>query len=354
MSDSRTDTTVISSHSLTSKVLSAAVVLALESLQAPDEADAEMLKSLIANAETMLGARQAQLSVSSGRRSQLSKRRFADRICLLQVFHRQSTMLVQFLRKQILEVGPSQSVNHRAKRARTRRYSPDDEQVLSRQFNDQRDWTRNATSSNFTSRAGSPDSDSEIVNLRRKAKRPALKHSARSESHIATRAARFAAAPPPPILERAHRSHSADELPTMSSLPLSPSHSATSAPSVFPVSFVNAPLTHRNRTISDPATAFQLPIIPSGSFPPPPSTIFRHYQPPSTRNSSFSPTFDSGFAINELSQQGGHLSSSSIYEDSDLTSLVEERMELNEQSRTSRFSEAIDGDYSFAASYRHS
>ncbi|GAA5956159.1 hypothetical protein JCM3765_005477 [Sporobolomyces pararoseus] len=318
---------------LSLKVLSAAVVLGIELLQSPDEADAEILRSLI------------------GAASELLERHSKSSLVASRALH-----VLGFLLEQIeTSRSSSSSRKYRAKRPRTNQHSPDEKNFQLRQS-----WLHSIPNSTYPSRAGSPDSDSEVFVLRRKSNRPALKHSARSESHLSNRA-RFAPRPPP--LSRTHRSHSAEDFPSFEGFPVPPSPAATStsAPSVAALSpvinFDNSQQPPRSRTFSDPASSHHLSNI-SELAQSPAHSMFRYYQHHSiTNRATYGTTLDTGLGLVDFAHHGRPLGSSIPFDDSVPTSFYnnqpEERMETEDIRGFENNSSTIE-DFSFAPNYRHS
>lgn len=318
---------------LSNKVVSSAIVLAVELLQSPEEADASVLRSLIQGAVELLH-RNPRCSVIAA----------------------VGARLIHYMMDKLQSVHSGVSGRrHRAKRPRTNQQSPQEQPAQLRQS-----WLHSIPNSTYPSRAGSPDSDSEVVNLRRKTTRPALKHSARSESHLSSRA-RFAPRPPP--LARTHRSHSAEEFPTSDGLtmPLSPATTATSAPSVAAVSPVisldNSQQLPRNRTFSDPASSFHLSGIAESTQQPEAHTMFRYYQAPSLRShrASYGTTLESGLGLIDFAQHGRPLGTSPFFDENEPTDLLhlqhEEQMET-EDVRNFDHSSTIE-DYAIVPEHRH-
>ncbi|GAA5934296.1 uncharacterized protein JCM15063_004532 [Sporobolomyces koalae] len=245
--------------SLTARILSSAVVLGIDLLQSPDEADSQSILALLQSASATLERQSRYSSIA-----------------------RQGTSIVDFLLEQIGSSAAASSTRYRAKRARTARYSPDDVTLPFRQ-----EWPASESESALNSRAASPGSDSEIIKSRRKANRPTLKPSARSESHIATRARLQSTRP---TLERGHRSHSAEDSPIVSSgsLQLSPTTSAASAPSFYAPSSLDESASNPHHLLphlqssSTISPAINLAGMPNSALPPPP-TMFRYYQSPAPR-----------------------------------------------------------------------
>ncbi|GAA6023764.1 hypothetical protein JCM11491_006038 [Sporobolomyces phaffii] len=248
---------------LSLRILSAAIVIGIELVQSPNEADAETLQTFL-NATLELLDQSAPSSLVSA----------------------QGAHVLGFLLKEVRATAFLQ--HHRAKRPRTARHSPDEVNFRPRQT-----WLHSLPTSTYPSRGASPaGSDSEVVRVRRNVVRPTLKHSARSESHLPSRT-RFAPRPPAP--ERSHRSYSAEEFPTFEpaySLPLSPAVTSASAPSIVTFSpdvhhFGPSPddlheQQFRHRTFSDPSSSSVRLSDPFAELPGPLGihSMFRHYHHP--------------------------------------------------------------------------
>lgn len=204
--------------------------------------------------------------------------------------------------------------------------------------------------------------------MRRRANRPALKHSARSESHLSSRAR---IAPRPPALERSHRSLSAEDFPSFDPfpLPLSPATTSTSAHSVVALSpvinFEHSQSQPRNRTFSDPASSLQLTDFSRPAAGP----VFRYYQQPSSSSgrAMYGTTLDTGLGLVDYADHTRASGVSSAYDGDESVSAFyrpEERMETEDlrsfdhhhsHSHSHSTSSGLDS-FTFAAppNYRHS
>ncbi|GAA5906658.1 fungal specific transcription factor domain-containing protein [Sporobolomyces salmoneus] len=327
---------------LSLKILSAAVVLALELVQSPDESDSETLRALTKTASDILeGQRPSSLVAAQG------------------------VNVLRFLSEQIEPLsGPGRP---HAKQPRTNRRSPDELNLQLRQS-----WLHSIPNSTYPSRAVSPaGSDSEVVSLRRRAQRPSLKHSARSESHLPSRA-RIAGPRPFATLDRSHRSHSAEDFPTLDWFPrpFSPAVTSVWAPSIVAFSpVINLgefqPHPRQNHTFADSTSGFQELDFPAVAQPSP--SMFRYYQHPiSTANrASYRTTLDAepvetGLGLVDLTHHGFPGGLAVAYDEGNDSHNAmfnpnhEERMETDEVQSFHHESTGIEGYSSFDPNYRHS
>ncbi|GAA5862732.1 hypothetical protein JCM1840_002655 [Sporobolomyces johnsonii] len=311
------------------KVLSAAIVLAIEALQSPDERDIDQIKSTVTMAVQQT---ESFAKVSS--------------VC------RKGSGIVRFLLSKVDQEAASRQAPRRAKRARTIHCRPDHGASGRRNLADALTWPASAPMSTNTSHDGSPESrEHDAGQRRRKPVRPPLV-TANSETVISRSST--------PVAQgvRPHRSHSADELdrstlPTLGSLSI-PHFAVNTRP------FVGLRTSYRSPTSPSSTAAVGAGGAPT-SFSSPHPTLHSFADHSRPGQLSLFPDVGLGLDDHPSLLDNGPPTSTSLYDEHDVSpffslpvlsdpSSSEQREGHSERSR-SRFNAPLDEGSDFGKEY---